>query len=123
MRHRELVEDGIVGGDLCAEVLVAAGQRPQGVLRRGRRRRDGAGSKGGASVDEDLVGEPLELGARLVGAGDDERLERDDRRGAALAGGVAGDLDLADHLDGSVRGFGHGDGLAAKHRPGCGFGV
>lgn len=50
------------------------------------------------AIDERFVRQPVEGLAQLGGSVDDQGLERDDRRGPALAGGVASDLGVADHL-------------------------
>src|SRR5580692_2696792 len=59
----------------------------------------------------------------LVWRGHDDRLQRDDCLCSALHGGVAGDLDLSDHLARSVCALRDACGGSGEHRAGGVLGV
>ena len=53
----------------------------------------------------------------------DDLLQRDHRRGACFPGRIPRDLELPDHLDDTVPGFGGRGRLARQHGPGGALGI
>ena len=92
--------------DFLGESHPPTGERPEGVLGGRDGRVDGARSESGAAREQAVIGEIVE-GFSQDGRGlHDDLLQRVHRRGARFHGGIPCDLELADHLDGAVRGLG-----------------
>ena len=92
--------------DFLGERHPPTGERPEGVLGGRDGRVDGARSESGAAREQAVIGEIVE-GFSQDGRGlHDDLLQRVHRRGARFHGGIPCDLELADHLDGAVRGLG-----------------
>ena len=77
----------------------------------------GPGSESGAAREQAVIGEIVE-GFSQDGRGlHEDLLQRVHRRGARFHGGIPCDLELADHLDGAVRGLGDGRRLPREQGP------
>ena len=104
----------VVQRDFLGESHPPTGERPEGVLGGRAGRVDGARSESGAAREQAVIGEIVE-GFSQDGRGlHDDLLERVHRRGARFHGGIPCDLELADHLDGAVRGLGDGRRLPPR---------
>jgi hypothetical protein len=112
-----------VGLDLLGQGEPAPGQATQGVLGGRGWGGDRPGPQPGAAADEGHLGQPIEGFAQLGWGGHHQRLEGDHGLGAGLDGAVAGDLELAQHLDGAISALGGGGGGAGQHGPGGVLGV
>ena len=103
--------------DFLGESHPPTGERPEGVLGGRDGRVDGARSESGAAREQAVIGEIVE-GFSQDGRGlHDDLLQRVHRRGARFHGGIPCDLELADHLDGAVRGLGDGRRLPREQGP------
>ena len=103
--------------DFLGESHPPTGERPEGVLGGRDGRVDGARSESGAAREQAVIGEVVE-GFSQDGRGlHDDLLQRVHRRGARFHGGIPCDLELADHLDGAVRGLGDGRRLPREQGP------
>ena len=104
--------------DFLGESHPPTGERPEGVRWRTRWAcRRGARSESGAAREQAVIGEIVE-GFSQDGRGlHDDLLQRVHRRGARFHGGIPCDLELADHLDGAVRGLGDGRRLPREQGP------
>ena len=76
-----------------------------------------------AADQRHLAGDAVKLLAQAGRRSDNDGFHRQHGLGAPLDGGVARDLEVADHLDSAGAGFRQGRGLAAQHGPGGAFGV
>ena len=109
--------------DFLGESHPPTGERPEGVLGGRDGRVDGARSESGAAREQAVIGEIVE-GFSQDGRGvHDDLLQRVHRRGARFHGGIPCDLELADHLDGAVRGLGDGRRLPREQGPRGDLGV
>ena len=109
--------------DFLGESHPPTGERPEGVLGGRDGRVDGARSESGAACEQAVIGEIVE-GFSQDGRGlHDDLLQRVHRRGARFHGGIPCDLELADHLDGAVRGLGDGRRLPREQGPRCHLGI
>ena len=107
----------VVPRDFLGESHPPTGERPEGVLGGRAGRVDGARSESGAAREQAVIGEIVE-GFSQDGRGlHDDLLQRVHRRGARFHGGIPCDLELADHLDGAVRGLGDGRRLPREQGP------
>jgi hypothetical protein len=110
--------------DLGVEVGPAPGDGAQAGLGRGGGRGRRPRAQGGRVPDQRRLAagrfEPL---ARGRWGAEDERLQRRHGPGPRLHGGIAGHLEVADHLRFAGSGLGQGAGLAAGHGAGGGLGV
>ena len=107
----------VVQRDFLGESHPPTGERPEGVLGGRDGRVDGARSESGAAREQAVIGEIVE-GFSQDGRGlHDDLLQRVHRRGARFHGGIPRDLELADHLDGAVRGLGDGRRLPREQGP------
>ena len=113
----------VVVHDFDGESEPATGERPEGMFRRGGRRIDRAAAPSAAAFEERLVGERVEGLSQRGRRGDDDRLQRDHRRGAGFARRPARNFEVAHHLDRSVRGLRDGGRLARQDRPRGGLGI
>ena len=103
--------------DFLDESHPPTGERPEGVLGGRDGRVEGARSESGAAREQAVIGEIVE-GFSQDGRGlHDDLLQRVHRRGARFHGGIPCDLELADHLDGAVRGLGDGRRLPREQGP------
>ena len=94
--------------DFLGESHPPMGERPEGVLGGRDGRVDGARSESGAAREQAVIGEIVE-GFSQDGRGlHADLLQRVHRRGARFQAVSRVDLELADHLDGAVRGLGDG---------------
>jgi hypothetical protein len=116
-------QDPVVQPGLAVEVVVALGQAAQGVAGRVGRSAHRVVAQCPAHLDELEITEWFELFAQVRRCGDDNGLQRDDRLGACLHGGVLRDFDLADHLHRAVSGFRDRGRGAGQHRPGRCLGI
>ena len=116
-RGGETREVVVVQRDFLGESHPPTGERPEGVLGGRDGRVDGARSESGAAREQAVIGEVVE-GFSQDGRGlHDDLLQRVHRRGARFHGGIPCDLELADHLDGAVRGLGDGRRLPREQGP------
>ena len=95
----------------------AAGEGPEGVLGGRGGRVDGARSESGAAREQAVIGEVVEGFSQCRRGVHDDLLQRVHRRGARLHCGVPRDLQLAHHLDGTVRGLRDGRRLPRQYGP------
>ena len=103
---REAGEVLVVRRDLLSQGKPATGKRPEGVLGGGGGRVERARSEGGAAREQMVIGEGVEGFSQVGWRIHDDRLQRDHRRGACFPGRIPRDLELPDHLDDTVPGFG-----------------
>ena len=116
-RGGETREVLVVQRDFLGERHPPTGERPEGVLGGRAGRVDGARSESGAAREQAVIGEIVE-GFSQDGRGlHEDLLQRVHRRGARFHGGIPCDLELADHLDGAVRGLGDGRRLPREQGP------
>ena len=95
----------------------AAGEGPEGVLGGRGGRDEGARSESGAAREQAVIGEVVEGFSQCRRGVHDDLLQRVHRRGARLHCGVPRDLQLAHHLDGTVRGLRDGRRLPRQYGP------
>ena len=100
--------------DFLGESHPPTGERPEGVLGGRDGRVDGARSESGAAREQAVIVEGFSQDGRGL---HDDLLQRVHRRGARFHGGIPCDLELADHLDGAVRGLGDGRRLPREQGP------
>ena len=86
-------------------------------------RRERARSEGGAAREQTVIGEGVEGFSQVGWRIHDDLLQRDHRRGACFPGRIPRDLELPDHLDDTVPGFGGRGRLARQHGPGGALGI
>ena len=116
-RGGETREVLVVQRDFLGESHPPTGERSEGVLGGRDGPVDGARSESGAAREQAVIGEIVE-GFSQDGRGlHDDLLQRVHRRGARFHGGIPCDLELADHLDGAVRGLGDGRRLPREQGP------
>ena len=104
----------VVYRNFLGESHPAAGERPEGVFGGRGERVDGARSESGAAREQAVVVEGFSQFGRGV---HDDLLQRVHRRGARLHRGIPRDLQLAHHLDGTIRGLRDGRRLSRQYGP------
>ena len=115
---REAREVPVVHRDFLSQGKPATGKRPEGVLGGCGGRVERARSEGGAAREQTVIGEGVEGFSQVGWRIHDDLLQRDHRRGACFPGRIPRDLELPDHLDDTVPGFGGRGRLARQHGPG-----
>ena len=109
--------------DFLSQGKPATGKRPEGVLGGCGGRVERARSEGGAAREQTVIGEGVEGFSQVGWRIHDDLLQRDHRRGACFPGRIPRDLELPDHLDDTVPGFGGRGRLARQHGPGGALGI
>ena len=84
---------------------------------------DDRAMEGGAAREQTVIGEGVEGFSQVGWRIHDDLLQRDHRRGACFPGRIPRDLELPDHLDDTVPGFGGRGRLARQHGPGGALGI
>ena len=95
----------------------AAGEGPEGVLGGRGGRVEGTRSESGAAREQAVIGEGVEGFSQCRRGVHDDLLQRVHRRGPRLHRGIPRDLQLAHHLDGTVRGLRDGRRLPRQYGP------
>ena len=113
----------VVRRDFLSQGKPATGKRPEGVLGGCGGRVERARSEGGAAREQTVIGEGVEGFSQVGWRIHDDLLQRDHRRGACFPGRIPRDLELPDHLDDTVPGFGGRGRLARQHGPGGALGI
>jgi hypothetical protein len=113
------LEVSVMGLDLGVEVEPTARESAQAGLGRSRRGRHRPGTQRGEMTDQrHRARNRIKLFAQGSRHGDDDGLQGQHGLGSCLDGRVAGDLQVADHLDPAGGRFGQAGGLAAEHGTG-----
>ena len=84
---------------------------------------DDRAMEGGAAREQTVIGEGVEGFSQVGWRIHDDLLQRDHRRGTCFPGRIPRDLELPDHLDDTVPGFGGRGRLARQHGPGGALGI
>jgi hypothetical protein len=117
-------EMGVMRPDLSVEVEPARGDGTQAGLGLGDGRAQRSRAQGREMPDQrHLAGDRLELLAQSRRSTDDDGLQRQHGLGPRLDRGVAGHLEIPDHLRLAHAGLGQGCGLSAEHCTGGALGI